>query len=119
MRTVGLGYLEQARKQDRVGHRWIKHRRRLRLRQLRFHPTLLGDLTPALGALPQVHDCVIVGVATELIVDEHADQVTEVGHDVASPGIRRPVRTGLLIRGRRLRSGARCSSAARNWVRPR
>ncbi len=74
------------------------------------------NLTPALGALVQVHDRVIVGVAAELTVDEHADQVAEVSHDVASPGIRRTVRAGrgVLIRGRRLRSGARCSSAARN-----
>ena len=106
-----LGYLPQSREQHRIGAGCL-----LRLRQLRLHPTLLGKITPALGAFVQVHDRVIVGVAAELTIDEHADQVAKMSHDVASPGIRRTVRAdrGVLIRGRLLRSGALCSSAARN-----
>ena len=106
-----LRYLPQSREQHGIGPGC-----RLCLRQLRLHPTLLGNITPALGALVQVHDRVIVGVAAELTIDEHADQVAEMSHDVASPGIRRTARAGrgVLIRGRLLRSGARCSSAARN-----
>ena len=106
-----LGYLQQPREQHGIGPGC-----RLCLRQLRLHPPLLGKITPTMGALVQVHDRVIVGVAAELTIDEHADQVAEMSHDVASPGIRRTVRAGrgVLIRGRLLRSGARCSSAARN-----
>jgi len=47
----------------------------LRLRQLRLHPPLLRNVTPALGALVQMHNRVIVGVTAELIIDEHAYQV--------------------------------------------
>ncbi len=92
------------------------HRHRLQLSQLRFHPPLLGNVTPTLGALAHVHNRVIVGIATDLTVDERADQFAEMGHDVASPGIRAPVRAGrgVLIRGRRPRPGARCASAARS-----
>ena len=105
-----LGYLQQPREQHRIGNR-----RWLRLRQLRLHPPLLRDVTSALGALVEVHHRVVVGVTAELVVDEHAYQVAKMGHDVASPGIRRAARgRGVLIRGRRLRSGARCSSAARS-----
>ena len=106
-----LGYLQQPREQHGIGQGG-----RLRLRQLRLHPPLLGKVTPAEGAPVQVHDRVIVGVAAELTIDEHADEVAEMCHDVASPGIRRTVRAGrgVLIRGCLLRSGARCSSAARN-----
>ena len=90
-----LRYLEQPSQQHRIGTgRWFG------LCQLRLHPPLLGDVTSALGALVQVQNGVIVGVAAELVVDEHAYQVAKMGHDVASPGIRRAARgRGVLIRG--------------------
>jgi len=67
--SLRLRYPEQPREQHRIGNcRW------LRLHQLRLHPPLLRDVTPALGALVQMHNRVIVGVTAELIVGEHAYQ---------------------------------------------
>lgn len=49
-------------------------------------------------ALQEVRSRLIVRVIGKLTVDEHADLVAKVGHDVASPGMLRaprPLRLGL------------------------
>ena len=68
----------------------------------RLRLLLLGDLATALHTALEMAMCVVTRCVVELTIDERAGQVTEMGHDVASPGTRRTGRgdrVGRAVRG--------------------
>ena len=70
------------------------------------------ELVAAGGAVGDVGEGAVAGLVAELAVDEGGDAGAEVAH---GDRLRRPGSHGR----RRRAGGARCSSAARSWARPR